>query len=68
MLSSSDRMVFGSLFAFIELPERIPAVLLNIFSKNRIGGGSEKYCVVEYPLGYTSVFPEFPGKIPAITL
>ena len=60
-------MLFCSLFAIIELPEKIHSVTLNVFLNN-VAGVTERYCEVEYTLGFVSVFTELPEKIPAVIL
>ena len=67
----SDRILFGSLFAFIELPEKISVVTLNLYSKT-LSEITGRCCVVEYPLDHVfalvSVITWLPEQIPTATL
>ena len=61
-------MLFGSLYANIELPEKIPSITLNVFSKTLSEVYWKRSCMVEYTLGSVSIFAELPEKIPSVIL
>ena len=61
-------MFSGSLFVFKKTPRKFSCGNFNCIFENLIGGITEIYCVVEYPLGFVSVFTEFSAKIPVVTL
>ena len=57
-----DRILFDSPFAYIELPQKIPPVTLNVYQRHN------GKVLAEYPLRSASVFTELMEKIPAVIL
>ena len=60
-------MLFDPEFTLIELPKKISAVRLNVFSKI-LGGITKKKCVAEFFFSSAVTIAEFPEKILVLTL